>query len=148
MTRTGVLLSVAAAVVLPCLVGCSCEETPQTPPQVRTVEAPEPPEPAARAAARPPAPSGERGVGESLLSTPGDYLRTTVVTAPRYARSSVADSVLTHDLEQYRAMHGEYPPSLAALAEWTGRTTPAPPGGFRYAYDPKTGRLDVVRNEP
>jgi len=124
--------------------GCSCEESEA--PQPRVVKAGRPEPRAARPADSAPSQPArrERQVGESLLHTPGDYVSTVAVTVPRYARRSINHSVLTQEIEQYRAMHGRYPASLAVLAEWSGRPTPAPPSGYEHAYDPQTGKLELV----
>ena len=143
--------ALASAAGLSLATGCSCEESDHpAPPAVRVVA----PQPANAGPAVPVAPdgvgaaatNGPRLPGQSILNAPADYYGT-VLRAPRRARSSVSDSVLTHEVAQYRAMNGQNPPSLAALGEWLGQPVPAPPPGCKYVYDPQAGTVDVVPSD-
>jgi hypothetical protein len=78
-----------------------------------------------------------------MLAAPGEYYGT-VVSAPRHARTSIAESTIRHEIEKYRALHGQYPPSLQAACDWSGRSMPEPPRGKKYVYDPATGKLNAV----
>ena len=143
--------ALAMAIGLSLTAGCSCEESEAPPARVVKVAKPEPAAPAARGGQEAsgsgraaPSGGGRSLVGESMLRAPGDYYSTVAVKAPRHARKSVNQSVMTRAIEHYRAMHGKYPPSLAALSEWTGDPIPEPPPGHKHVYDPKTGKLDIV----
>ena len=138
----------AAGIGLSLLTGCSCDDSEPPEAGVVVVAKPKPAEAAPQAPAapkeKPPSAGGGGSMVGEMLGAPGAYYGTVTIKAPRYARKTVTDSVLTHDIHQYRAMHDQFPPSLEALAEWSGRKTPAPPKGYAYEYDPATGNLQVV----
>jgi len=146
--------AVATVAGLSLAAGCSCEESkPPAPPAVRVV-APPPANAGPAAPAVPVAPGGAAAAaahqprlpGQSILNAPADYYGT-VLRAPGRVRSSVSDSVLTHDIAQYKAMNGENPPSLAALGEWLGEPVPPPPPGCKYVYDSQAGTIEVVKSD-
>lgn len=142
-------LGLSAAVLLGAG-GCSCKQTP--PPVVHVVQqkaqppAQQPPQqPAAEVKA--PAPKPGDQVGESVLRGPGDYLYTATVTAPRYAKKTIDISYVGREIKEFQALKGRYPKSLEELGEWLGEPVQPAPGGYKYSYDPKTGKLDVVPAE-
>jgi len=141
----GALALTAAAAGVLGWAGCSCKESqPPAEAPVRQVqaEAPAAQPPAAQPAAKPA--QGGRKVGESVLYGPGDYLTTTVITAPRYARKSIDTAYIQNEVNQFQAMEGHYPKSLDELVQWRGQPLPETPKGYVYKYDPATGKLEVV----
>ena len=136
---------VAAAAGLLAAGGCSCKESQPPPPRVVQVQQPAvQPAPAAPAAPQGQAPAPGRQVGESVLRGPGDYLYTATVTAPRFAKKTVATAYIENEIKQFQASQGRYPDSLEELGKWLGEPVQAAPGGTRYNYDPKTGTVEVV----
>ena len=129
--------------------GCSCRETEPAAPNVVVAQ------PNAQAPAQPPAqpqaqpaqpaqPKREPGVGDSMLRAPGDYLHTTVITAPRHMKRDLDDALTNKEVQEFNALEGRYPYSLKELEQWRGAPLPEAPKGYTYKYDPATGKVDVV----
>ncbi len=85
--------------------------------------------------------SAESGASERQSPS---YLRTVAVDAPRHARKVVGTATLQHEIKQFHAVHGRYPSSLDEFVQDRGTEVPTPPKGYRYDYDPQTGKLQLV----
>ena len=112
------------------------------PPKAEQPEAPQQAAPQQQAHAEP-----GRQPGDSLLHGPADYLRTTTITIPRYARKTVDVASVQNEIKQFYALQGRYPKSLDELAQWRGEPLPETPKGYVYVYDPASGKVDVVPAE-
>ncbi len=131
--------------------GCSREE----PPPVVTVKEKAPQEAGAPAGAeKTTEPEAARGGTEGgrkertgLIDAPTQYLHSVTVDAPRHAQKKINTAFLTNEIRQYKALKGEYPPSLEKLEEWRGEPLPELPPGRSYKYDSSTGKLEVVTDE-
>ena len=136
-------MALTLAVGLANLLGCSCEESEPPAPNVKIAQPKPAPGPAKRAPASASRQAGH-APGSSLIQAPADYMRTVTIKAPRYAKKTVGLALVRNDLGAYKAMQGEYPPSLEKLAEWRGSPLPELPRGQAFSYDPKTGKINVV----
>jgi hypothetical protein len=142
-----------AAAGLLAMAGCSCKASQPPAPKVVKVQ-PKPPQPPSPPAApaqpaqpAPNKPASSEGVVGSVLKAPGEYLYTTTVTAPRYAKKTVAQAYVENEIKDFWALKGRYPASLDELGQWLGEPVQAAPPGTKYSYDPKTGALNVVPAE-
>ncbi len=136
-----VLAAVAAGGML-AWAGCSCEESEPPEEEVVIVQPEQKKAAPARQGAEP-----RRKVGESIIDAPADYLRTTAIAAPRYARKTLDTAYIQNEVRQFNALKGRLPRSLDELVEWRGQPLPETPKGYVYSYDPATGKLEVVREE-
>lgn len=141
----GTAAMMTAMVAMLVWVGCSCEDSEPPDAGVRVGqpegEAAGPP-PAQEAAPRAPKPD-RPPVGESVLYAPADYLDTTVGAIPR-AQKKMDVAFTQHEIEQFKALEGRYPRSLAELETWRGEPLPELPKGHTYKYDPTAGKVEVV----
>jgi 5'-nucleotidase len=85
--------------------------------------------------------------GESVIMAPMQYLHTTTVTAPRRARATISLAYIQNEINQYNALEGRYPASLAELEKWRGEPLGEAPPGYVYRYDAAEGKLEVVPQE-
>jgi hypothetical protein len=135
-----------ALLVLPGLLGgCSCEESE---PEVKQKAAPpaaaqEPPAPQQAAADQEEDGEPERRPGESILHAPEDYLRVTLKARTK-AQKLAALAPLQQEIEMFKSLEGRYPKSLDELATWRDMAIQDPPKGFKYEYDPSTGKLTLA----
>ena len=153
MRRVSILAAVPAlAAWCVSMVGCSCEDS--QPPARRVVrEAPAPqdtPAPQQTSAPQPPGPADggtvtRRQPGDSLIHAPADYIRTTTITVPRYAKSKIESVEVQNMINQFKALEGRYPLSLKELEQWGGESLRQPPSGYTYKYDSNTGKVEVVQ---
>jgi hypothetical protein len=143
MSRLNGLVKLTAALALALVwAGCSCRETEPAGPNVvvaqPNAQAPAQPQP------QPAQPRQEPGVGDSVLRAPGDYLRTTVITAPRQMKRDLDNATANKEVQEFNALEGRYPYSLKELEDWRGAPLSEAPKGYTYKYDSTTGKVSVV----
>jgi hypothetical protein len=125
--------------------GCSCDEPEPVAPNVVVAQpGQQPPAQPQAAPAQGRGPGEERQIGDSILHAPGDYLTTTVVTAPRKIKRDLGNALTNKEVQEFNALEGRFPYSLKELEEWRGADLPEAPKGYTYKYDSTTGEVSVV----
>lgn len=95
--------------------------------------------------ASPPVPPASSKEGDSLATAPVDYLAR--VGKAGQAMEKKLDTVsLNSAVELFNAQEGRFPKDLNELVEkkYLGKL-PAPPFGMKLQYDPKEGKVSVVK---
>ncbi len=90
-------------------------------------------------------PTNSATASGNLLTAPVDYLGA-VGQAKKTAIKVIDKSSLSRQIELFHEQEDRYPASLKELVEQHYvNSVPAPPYGMKYQYDPRTGKLDIVK---
>ncbi len=86
--------------------------------------------------------------GSNPLNAPTDYLGA-VAQAKKYSEKNIELVALRQNVQQFYAMEGRYPADLQELVKekYLG-SIPRPPYGMKITYDPKTGDVKIVADDP